>query len=89
MYLEKVIYSKKGGTYRGVLQRPLPPKAPAAKFWCDAHVRTDAQITFLYYPLPIVFMNFNLPSLVSFQIAFSSLTVDSEHESFCFPVILH
>ena len=51
MYLE-VIYSKIGG---GDLQRglsaPSPPKHPIAKFWCGAHVRTDAQIKFLYYPL--------------------------------------
>ena len=47
-----MIYSKIGG---GDLQRglsaPSPPKHPIAKFWCGAHVRTDAQIKFLYYPL--------------------------------------
>ena len=32
---------------------PTPPPLPAAKFASqgDAHVKTDAQIKFLYYPL--------------------------------------
>ena len=32
---------------------PQPPPPPAAKFASqgDAHVKTDAQIKFLYYPL--------------------------------------
>ena len=32
---------------------PTPPPPPAAKFASqgDAHVKTDAQIKFLYYPL--------------------------------------
>ena len=46
-----MIYSKIGG---GDLQRglsaPSSPKQPTAKFWCDAHVRTNAQIKFLFYP---------------------------------------
>ena len=43
-----MIYSEIGG-----LQCPLPQKLLAAKFTSqdDVHVRTDAQIKFLYYPL--------------------------------------
>ena len=43
-----MIYSKIGG-----LTAPLPPNPPAAMFASqgDAHVRIDAQIKFLYYPL--------------------------------------
>ena len=39
------------GAYSRVLQQP--PNPPAAKFVSegDAHMRTDAQIKFLYYPL--------------------------------------
>ena len=51
-----MIYSRIGGRLTaGGLQRPLPPNPPAAKFTLqgDAHVRTDAQIKVLYYPLKI------------------------------------
>ena len=36
---------------------PSPPKPPAANFVSqgDAHMRTEAQIKFLYYPLPMFF----------------------------------
>ena len=43
-----------GAAYSGDLQRPLPPKPPSSSKIVsqgDAHVRTDAQIKFLYYPL--------------------------------------
>ena len=37
----------------GAVSAPSPPTPPAAKFASqgDAHVKTDAQIKFLYYPL--------------------------------------
>ena len=45
-----------GGAFNGVLQRspnPTTQNPPAAKFasQSDAHVRTNAKIKFLYYPL--------------------------------------
>ena len=45
-----------GGAYSGVLQHPVNPRPPppqATKYasQCDAHVRTEAKIKFLYYPL--------------------------------------
>ena len=38
----------------------LPPNPPATKFasQSDAHVRTDAQIKFLYYPDIYIYNNF-------------------------------
>ena len=57
-----MIYSKigVGGAYNGVLQCPHPThsppkKSPAVTFASqgDAHMRTDAQIKFLYYPLTL------------------------------------
>ena len=44
-----------GGLTAGAVSAPSPPTPPppAAKFASqgDAHVKTDAQIKFLYYPL--------------------------------------
>ena len=42
-----------GGLQWGLTAPPLPTKPPSAKFASqgNAHVRTDAQIQFLYYPL--------------------------------------
>ena len=48
-----MIYSKirglVGGAYNGVLHTP-PPPAAMLKLQGDAHLRTVAQIKFLYYP---------------------------------------
>ena len=49
-------------------QHPSPPKkTPAAKFASqgDAHVRTDAQIKFLYYPLVIKYHPYASALLIS------------------------
>ena len=50
----EVIYSKIGGFTAGAYSTP-PPNPPAAKFASqgDAHVRTNTQIKFMYYPLHI------------------------------------
>ena len=54
IYSQVVIYSKIRGGITVPMPPPLPaPKPPAVKFTSqsDAHMRTDAQIKFLYYPL--------------------------------------
>ena len=57
-----MIYSKigVGGAYNGVLKCPPPHPLPSQKTLTvtfasqgDAHMRTDAQIKFLYYPLTL------------------------------------
>ena len=57
------------GFQLGVTASPPPPKkkTPAAKFASqgDAHVRTDAQIKFLYYPLVIEYHLYASALLIS------------------------
>ena len=48
------MYSKKvGGCLQGTPPPPSHPNSPAAKFASqgEAHMRTDTQIKFIYYPL--------------------------------------
>ena len=53
IYSKIVIYSKIGGAYTAPFLLPIQIP-PAAKFASqgDAHVRSDTQMKFLYYPLP-------------------------------------
>ena len=74
-----MIYSRIGGGILPAegLQRPLPPNPPAAKFTLqgDAHVRTDAQIKVLYYPLKISSMYLETVVLVIFTPFMELLTL--------------
>ena len=87
-----MIYSRIGGRLTvGGLQRPLPPNPPAAKFTLqgDAHVRTDAQIKVLCYPLKINSMYLETVVLVIFTPFMELLTLlcimlqnEKTHEKF-------
>ena len=55
------------GFQLGVTASPPQKKTPAAKFASqgDAHIRTDAQIKFLYYPLVIEYHLYASALLIS------------------------
>ena len=72
----EIIYSKiGGGLQRGLIAPPPPsppPNPPAAKFTSQghAHLRTNTQIKFLYYPLTLIFKYNSIESKCTILIIF-------------------